>query len=213
MLKRTLPLAITIATGLLTLVALLFQLSPLSNLLLSWASFLAAIALVLGVLNLLAVHLTRTFRPGESGRFYSTVLVLSMLLVFALALTDARQLTENGVATLFNWVQAPLEASFAALLAFVLLFSGFQLLKRQRTLGALLFITTAVFTLLYHLLANNLLRQPLPDPLHNLLLQLGDWLENIVVTAGMRGLLIGIALGTITLSLRILAGWERPYQP
>ena len=75
------------------------------------------------------------------------------------------------------------------------------------------FITTAVFTLLYHLLANNLLRQPLPDPLHNLLLQLGDWLANIVVTAGMRGLLIGIALGTITLSLRILAGWERPYQP
>ena len=46
-----------------------------------------------------------------------------------------------------------------------------------------------------------------------MLLQLGDWLENVVALAGMRGLLIGIALGTITLSIRILAGWERPYQP
>lgn len=213
MLKRSLPLAVTIATGLLTLLALLFQLPPLYDLLLGWASFLAAVALVLGVLNLFSVHLTRTFRPSDSSRLYSAVLVLSMVLVFALALTDARQITRSGVVTVFTWVQAPLEASFAALLALVLLFSGFQLLKRQRTLGALLFLTTAVFTLLYHLLASNLIRQPLPPLLHTLLLQLGDWLENIVVTAGMRGLLIGVALGTITLSLRILAGWERPYQP
>lgn len=210
MLKRAIPLAFAIATGLLTLVALLVQLPALYTLLLGWAMFLATIALLLGVLNLLSVHLWRIAYPGETSRFYSVALVLGMVLVFAAALADAGHLTSNSLNLVFSWVQAPLEAAFAALLPLVLLFSGFQLLKRQRTLTAAVFLITAVFTLLYHLLRSNMVSQP---PLQAALLQLGDWLENIVALAGMRGLLLGIALGTITLGIRILAGWERPYQP
>ncbi|HSH64486.1 MAG TPA: hypothetical protein VLB84_01500, partial [Bacteroidia bacterium] len=44
---------------------------------------------------------------------YSIVLVLSVLSVFALAVTDALGQTEGGVETLFNTVQAPLEAAIS----------------------------------------------------------------------------------------------------
>lgn len=209
-LKRAIPLALALASGLLTLLALLLELPAIYTLLLGWATFLATIALLLGVLNLLAVHLRRIATPGASSRYYSAALVLGMVAVFAAALADANHLTTSSLATLFHWVQAPLEAAFAALLPLLLLFSGFQLLQRQPTVMTGLFFTTAVFTLLYHLLHTPLLP---PFPLQATLLQLGDWLENVVALAGMRGLLIGTALGTITLSLRILAGWERPYQP
>lgn len=208
--KRALPLALAIATGILTLVALLLQLPAIYTLLLNWATFLATIALLLGVLNLLSVHLKRVVYPSETSRVYSLTLVLGMVLVFAAALADANQLTSNSLGKVFFWVQAPLEAAFASLLPLMLLFSGFQLLQRQRTPMAVLFLITAVFTLLSHLLNHS----SLPAfPLQTALLQLGDWLENIIALAGMRGLLIGIALGTLTLGIRVLAGWERPYQP
>jgi hypothetical protein len=41
--------------------------------------------------------------------------------------------------------------------------------------------------------------------------QVRQVIDAIFVTAGMRGLLIGVALGTIMLSLRVLVGLERPY--
>jgi hypothetical protein len=205
MIKRTVPVAIAVAVGLLTFIGLLFNLPQLSNLLLSWAGFLVAVALLLGVLNLFAVHLSRLFR----GNGYSGVLVLGMLAVFALAITDdVLNLTENGVETIFQWVQAPLEAGVASLLAFVLLFAGFELLRRQRSIGALLFLLTAVLVLLsYAFTASRLL----PDAVAAIFLQIRRAIDAVFVTAGMRGILIGVALGTITLSIRLLVGAERPY--
>lgn len=211
MFKRSLPLAIAIATGFLTVVALLLELPVIYELLLNWAGFLAAIALVLGVLNLLAVHLARSLDSQAQYRLYSLVLLLSMLAVFGLAISDSLGLTQDSVSFIFNWIQTPLEAGLASLLPFILLFSGFQLLKRQRTVGTGLFLATAVLILLYNLIQTGLFDQQMPSLFSRLMLQIGDWINTVVVAAGMRGLLIGMALGTITLSLRVLVGWERPY--
>ena len=169
-----------------------------------WASFLAAIALVLGVLNLLLVHLTRLFRERN---LYSGVLVLGLLAVFAAAIVDELNGSDN-VNLIFNWVQAPLEAALASLLAIFLLLAGVQLLKRQRTRWAFLFSLTAVVMLLGQaLLTSRLLPAALRQPVN----QVVDFVQSIVVTAGIRGLLIGIALATLLLSLRLLMGVERPY--
>lgn len=203
MITRSIPVAVAIAVGLLTLIGLLFA-SPLSDLLLRWATFLAAVALLLGVLNLFAVHLSRIFR----GNIYSAVLVLSMGAVLALAVTDARNMTADFVPLIFNTVQVPLEAALASLLAFFLLFAGFQILKRQRSVGAILFLLTVVIFLLSNVLINSRL---LPDTATAPFTQIRSAITAVVVTAGMRGLLIGVALGTVTLSLRLLLGVERPY--
>ncbi len=204
MIKRRLPLAIAIAFGLLTLIGLLFV-PELSHLILGWAGFLAAVALLLGVLNLLLVHVTRLV----NGRnLYSGILVLGMLGVFGLAIADARAITENGVATAFNWVQAPLEAALASLLAFFLLIAGFQLLKRQRSWGAILFLVTAVLILLSQALIATAI---LPESIRAMLQQIQNGIQNVIAVAGMRGLLIGIALGTIMVSLRLLSGLDQPY--
>ncbi|MCA9943922.1 MAG: hypothetical protein H6656_06855 [Ardenticatenaceae bacterium] len=203
-LKQSIAIFIAVFFGLVTLVALLFNVSGVSNLILGWASFLAAIALILGVLNLLLVHLTRLFKERN---FYSGVLVLGMLLVFAAAVLDSMG-GSNNVDFLFSWVQAPLEAALASLLAIFLLLAGVQLLKRQRTRWAFLFGLTAVVMLLGQaLLASRLLPAALRQPVN----QVVEFVQNVVVTAGMRGLLIGVALGTLLLSLRLLMGVERPY--
>lgn len=210
MFKRGFPLAIAILFGLLTLISLLFALPEVSILILGWASFLVAVALLLGAINLLGVHTNRLFRKRPFGgqNLYSAVLVVSMLLVFTLGFTDLLGITEGGVGQIFRWIQAPLEAALASLLAFFLLVSGIYLLRRQRTVGSALFLATAVLILLSNALITLTI---LPPPVASFFLQLRDLIQNVVVLAGMRGILLGVALGAITLSVRLLLGLERPY--
>ena len=203
-LKQSIAIFIAVFFGLVTLVALLFNVSGISTIILGWASFLAAIALIFGVLNLLLVHLNRLFK-GKS--LYSGVLVLGMLVVFGVAVLDGLG-SRNNVDILFNWVQAPLEAALASLLAVFLLLAGVQLLKRQRSGLALLFSLSAIVMLLGQALLTSRL---LPNGLRQPVSQVYEFMQNIVVTAGIRGLLIGVALGTLLLSLRLLMGVERPY--
>ncbi|MCA9872777.1 MAG: hypothetical protein KC441_03965 [Anaerolineales bacterium] len=210
MFRRGLPLIIAVFFGVVTLLSLLFSIPEISSLILEWASFLAAVALLLGVINLFSVHTQRMAgnRPVGGQNLYSAVLVISMLVVFGLGLTDLLGITENGTGQVFNWVQAPLEAALASLLAFFLLFSGIRLLQRQRTVYSILFLVTAVLILL----SNALIFSPLlPQSASLILQQLRDFVQNVIVTSGMRGILLGVALGAITLSIRLLLGLERPY--
>ena len=203
-LKQSIAIFIAVFFGLITLIALLFNVSGISTIILGWASFLAAIALIFGVLNLLLVHLSRLFKERN---LYSGVLVLGMLVLFGAAILDGLG-GSNNVDTLFNWVQAPLEAALASLLAIFLLLAGVQLLKRQRTGWAFLFGLSAIVMLLGQALLTSRL---LPAALRQPVSQVYDFVQDIVVTAGIRGLLIGVALGTLLLSLRLLMGIERPY--
>lgn len=206
-LKRYLPLSIAISFGLLTLIGLLVPLPPVSSLLLNWAGLLLAVALILGVLNLFSVHLNRLF----SGKnLYSGILVLSMLLVFALALIESRGTAgaDLTVASAFSWVIYPLEAALASLLAFFLLFAGFRLLRRQPGPWSLLFLLTVILMLSSSAL---LFSQLLPGQITELIGTFQRFVNDIVVVSGMRGILIGVALGTVVLSIRVLVGLDRPY--
>lgn len=205
--RRHLPFAVALLFGLLALIGLLLGFAPIRDLVMNWASFLATVALLLGVLNLFAVHLDRLV----SGRnFNSGILVISMLVVFLLAITDsaAVNVTERGVQTAFDWFQAPLEAALASLMAFFLLFAGVRLFQRQRNLWSLLFLLTAVLILLSNALGASAL---IPAGVASLLVEMRSLVDGILVTAGMRGILIGVALGTIAISIRLLIGLDRPY--
>ena len=191
-------MVLAIAFGALALLGILLVPS-LGVTLTAWASFLAAVALLLGVVNLLSVH----FRRLGGGNAYSAVLIIGMGLVFVLAITDWLDVTDGGVSAIFNYVQAPLEAAMASMLVFFLIFSGFRLLQKQRNWWSLLFIVTAIILLLS--------QTTLPSFLSDIFTWVGDVISKLFVNAGMRGLLIGVSLGVIVISLRILTGSERPY--
>jgi hypothetical protein len=198
LLQRGLPTTIAVIAGLTTLAGLLLF-PDLGNRLLEWAAFLAAVALVLGILNLFAIHLRRSGKRNV----YSLVLVIAMLAVFALALTDALGVTSEGVEQVFTLVQVPLEAALASLLAFFLLFAGIRLWQRQRSGWSVLLLLTVLFLLL--------IQSPLPAAVEALVEPIRTFIYAVVVTAGVRGFLLGVALATIILSIRLLAGLERPY--
>lgn len=201
--RHLLPVAIAISFGILTLLGLLLSLSNLTTPFLSWATFLAAVALLLGVVNLFSVHISRFI---FNRNVYSGVLAISMLVTFGLAITDSMGMTDGGLDFVFKWVQAPLEAALASLLAFFLLFTGVRLLKERRTVWSILFLVTAVLLLLLAALS-----ALLPPSIQSTLTSIEGLIQGLFVLSAVRGVLIGVALGIVLLSLRVLIGVERPY--
>jgi hypothetical protein len=197
-LKQSLPLVLAYIFGVLALVGLLF-IPGLAKTLTGWVGFLAAVAILIGILNLLSVH----FRRLLQGNIYSIVLVISLLAMIGLGVTDYIEVTDDAVSIAFEYVQAPLEAALASMLAFFLLFAGVRVLRRRRSWWGLLFIGSVIIFLLG--------RTPLPGKIGEVVANFSDVLTGVFVTAGMRGILIGVAIGAIAVSIRVLMGIDRPY--
>lgn len=98
----------------------------------------------------------------------------------------------------------PIEASLLGILAITLIYALTRLLRRRFDLLSIIFLLSAFF----FLLANApMLWGGIPFVSDFL----APWIQDIFVTAGTRGLLLGIALGALLTGLRILLTIDRPY--
>lgn len=203
--KQRIPLITAVGIGALTLIGLLFSIPAISRLTLTWGALFAAFALLLGILNLFNVHIRRLL---DDRNLYSGLLVITMMVVFLIAITDQLGLTSGLVDDIFIYIQMPLEAAIASLLFFFLLFALVHLLKRNRSFHAYLFLGVVLLAIVGSLASQLTF---VPQNIATIIGRIIEGLNAVVVTAGVRGLLIGIALGTIMLSIRLLLGLERPY--
>lgn len=205
--KRILPTAFAIAAGLTVLVGYLIpipQLIILRDQLIRWAIVIAAFAFILGFFNILRVNLNRTIMKKQGGA-YKTVLVLSALVslvVTAAGLTQislARSISDWW----FRYVLSPLQASAAALIALALGLAAFRLLRSRRNASTVLFLLAGAIVSLGIL--------PLTGAPGKILAQLRQWWLDVPATAGMRGFLIGVGLGTVLIGIRVVLGIDRPH--
>ena len=220
LLKRIFPVALTIAIGWLVLISflpldrsnpLVASLVNVRAMLIEWALILAAFALLLGYINLIAVHIRRV-QQGESI-FYSIALIVSSW--FALGLWGGSVLRalqaglplENAIRGMdsldgvFNLIIAPAQSALGALLAILVAVAGFRALRTRRSAGMLLFVLTAIIVAL---------TQPAVPPIGAVLRPIRELLIDPVTTGGLRGLLLGVALGSIVVGLRLLVGADKP---
>ena len=203
--KGLVSTAIAIASGVLVLSGYFFATPALLNVrikLVDWAVILAAFAIFVGIVNLLAVHGNKV-RKKEKGSIYSFILVLSLFatLLLGLALRPEHRI----VAALFKSIQLPVEASLMAVLAVTLTYASIRLLRRRLNLVGFVFLITALLILF----------GTAPLPFLGDILILSDlvrpFITQVLAAGGARGILIGVALGTLTIGLRVLFGADRPY--
>jgi hypothetical protein len=171
-------------------------LPDLSNAFVTWAGILFAFALLLGLLNLLSVHVGR-IRQRAEGWQYSAVLIATVVIVLAAGLNGV---TSRSLQWIFRNVQVPLQATFLSLLVFFIASATVRSF-RVRSIGTVLMMLTAVVVLLGQM--------PFGDNISTDLVDLQQWIRSVPAVAGQRGILLGVALGTIATGLRILLGVER----
>ena len=196
---KWLPTAIAIAVGLVTLLDFFFTLPLLDAVgaaFKQWTIILTAFALLLGLVNLLQVHLTRIIRRNEASAGYSAIVASTAVIVFAIGLWFG--LPSNPLTWIFDNLYTPLQGAFFALVAFFLATAAYRAL-RARSIETTWMLLAALIVLVGQ------------TPILGVLADAREWVLNVPSTAGVRGILLGVALGTIATALRLLIGWDRPY--
>ena len=197
---RYIAVAIAIVAGLIVLIGYFVPaLAGVQGVLLNWAIILAGVAALVGVFNLISVHGDKV-RRREKGSIYSAILLISLFasFIFGLALGP----DNPNMRLLVSAVIVPVEATLMALLSVTLLYASIRLLRRRTDLMSIVFLLTAVLMLI----ASATL--PFSSPLNDLI---RPWIQQVLALGGARGILIGVALGTLTTGLRVLFGADRPY--
>lgn len=204
---RVLATAITIGFGLITLLALLvgdWLLNPstvallngLLSILLELVTITLALAVLIGILNLLSVHLGRITRR-QRGALPGVVLILSFVLVIATYIVQ-----RSTSIILLEKVQVSIESALAALLLFALVYGAAGVLRRRTSLAGVLFVAVVLIMLM----------GALPLSWLSSISGLRDWLLTVPVNAGARGMLLGIGLATLVAGVRVLIGQDRSYR-
>ena len=176
--------------------ALVAPLNTISNLFIRLVVVVIALTLVIGIFNLLSVHAVRLVRgPGTGARLNSLVLLVSFIVALL-----AYQFSSDYNLILEN-VQVQIELALAALICFALVYGAFRLLRRGVTWGGLVFLAGMLIILIGALPLSQL------EPLQ----QVTDWLTRVPLSAGARGILLGIALATLVTGVRVIIGQDRTY--
>jgi hypothetical protein len=112
---------------------------------------------------------------------------------------------------MYEYLFQPLTATMFALLAFYVASAAFRAF-RAKNAEAILLLGTAFLILLGQTFAGSFLTGWLPDWLSFLRTEnLTAWIMGVFNTAGNRAIMIGIALGIASTSLKVLLGVDRSY--
>lgn len=204
--KSPLSTAIAIAVGFIILLGYFLAmpgLDSIRSILLEWAVILAAMATWVGALNLLSVH-GRKIGERHTDTPYSLVLIIAFALTLVAGIWDLAVHPQFSILDrIVGSIQIPVEASLMALLTVSLAYASIRLLRRRRNVFTITFFISLVVFLLLSSGLLSLFNSSVVPPVTAALGRLP--------VAGARGLLIGIALGSLTTGLRILTGTDRPY--
>ena len=202
--QRTLPVLITFVFGI-ALVLQYYVPHPASEGFLQemsvWNQIIAGFAIVLGVGSLLSSHYLK-IKHQESGWGYSGVLFVSMFVMFGAGLWAEGKAEGTVFGWLYDYVLVALQGTMFSLLAFFVASAAYRAF-RARSLEATILLGAAVIVMAG--------RVPLGEYLLPGIGQISDWIMNVPNTAAQRGILIGVSLGGIAISIKIIFGIERAY--
>ena len=202
--QRTLPVLITFVFGIALVLQYYVPLPASENFLQEisvWNQIIAGFASILGVGSLLSTHYLK-IKHQESGWGYSGVLFGSMFVMFGTGLWAEGKADGTAFGWLYDYVLVALQGTVFSLLAFFVASAAYRAF-RARSLEATILLSAAVIGMAG--------RVPLGEYLLPGIGQISDWIMNVPNTAAQRGILIGVSLGGIAISIKIIFGIERAY--
>jgi hypothetical protein len=183
---------------------LLIPIDPLVTIrtrLVEWVIVLAGVAGLVAIVHLLSVH-WRKMTARRNKNFNSAFLLIAFVITFitGVALKPGHPTMQRIV----THIQVPIEASLMGVLAISLTVAAIRLFQKR---GGWMSIVFAISAFVFLVIGSGFLSASANIPV------LKDVLAavNALPIAGARGILIGVALGSLTTGLRVLLGSDRPY--
>ena len=203
--KREIPIFLVFITGL-VMVIQYFVPHAASEFVFKYANdfviVIGILALPIGIYSLVNTTVRKArFEPGE--RFYSVVTLAGFAIMVLTGLRRDWANDPNGLHRhLFQYVLTPAQSSLFAMLAFYIASAAYRAFRVRTLLAAVLLVTAFVVMLRI---------VPLPDPVGAWNRDLVRWILAVPNLASKRAIIIGVALGAVAYSIKILLGIERAY--
>ena len=208
--KRQLPLMVAFIFGIIGIVIGYVPHQSFEDLyteLVGWDRLLAAFALLLGMYSLLRMHYKRIERK-EKGFGFSIILWAGFMITFAAGVYNEgdwlfeRRASHGSLSWIYDYIFKPAGATMFSVLAFFIASAAYRTFRARTTTAALLLIAALVV----------MIRQvPVGDMISPRIPELSTWLMEIPNAAVKRGIFLGVSLGVVATSLRIIFGVERAY--
>lgn len=204
--KREIPLAITFIVGAVVVLDYFFKIgsgtwsvSNMSREIQNWTLIIAAFALGLAAVNLMRIHLAN-IRMRKPGWYNSVALIVTLVVMSAIGISQG---TNSALYRYwYTGFLVPVDATIFSLLAFYITSAAYRAF-RARNVDATILLVTAFVVMLGRAPIGELIWKRIPD--------ITKWLMDYPNMAGQRGIIIGAAIGALSLGLRILVGLERSY--
>lgn len=210
--RREIPLLITAIVGIVFVVQYFIPHWPfgkMSDWFSDWFSIVQACAIILGALNLLKISAQKVVGKKEDWG-YSVMIIISFIVVVVIGAAGGEGFRNPGTAFdwLYNFVYIPLSATMFAILAFFVASASYRAF-RARNFEATLLLIAAFFVMIGRVPVGYTLSSWLPEGWR--LADFASWTMNFPQAAGQRAIMIGIGLGIVSTSLRIILGLERSH--
>lgn len=223
--RRQVPLVLCFAFG---IVMALTEFSPhafskkLNEEVIDWSLVIGLFALVLAVATLVQSHWVRIRRRTEHWQ-YSYVVFAGMIIMLLIGvptiLNKISFLSKIHLSFgpkspifvwLFDYVQVPMDATMFSLLAFFIASAAYRAF-RARTLEATLLLVASLIVMIGNAPVGDLIWNTVMPFADNLPSDARQWILDNPNLSARRGIILGISLGAISQSIRIILGIERSY--
>lgn len=210
--RRQVPLALCFLFGIAMIVT---QFSPHSvsqkvyEEVIDWNLIIMPFVLILAVATLIQTHLTRIQRRVEHWQ-YSLFVFAGLLTMVVIGIPFGPQ---NPVFEwLYNNVQVPMDATMFSLLAFFIASAAYRAF-RARAFEATLLLISAMIVMVGNVPIGDYIWNSVLSwiPLEDGASKARQWILDIPNLAARRGIILGVSLGVISQSIRIILGIERSY--
>lgn len=216
LIKKQIPLAIVFITGVLTLVSYYVPHKVSVNYIETmnkWENIVVAFAFLLGLISLFFSHYNKIARKADGWGYSLFVFIGFLAMVLPSYFSHGKQMTDAGLTPLgwsFKFIYNALSGTMFAVLAFYIVSTAYRSFRIKSMQAFVLFV--AAFILI-------LGKVPLGQIIWDSALgwtrigidQVIEWIMQVPAVAGKRGIMIGISIGAIVTSLKIIFGIEKQY--
>jgi len=180
-----------------------------------WLIVIGGFSMVLGLASLVHMHAGKIKRQ-VAGWGYSAVLFIGIVgTLIAGIVSKGSILRPDMTTTSFGWIydnmMVALQGTMFSILGFYVVSAAFRTF-RARTLEAGFLLVAAIVVMFGHVPLGEFLWEKVFTP--KLPVQIGgiaDWIMNVPNMAAKRGIMLGVVLGIVAMSLKMIFGIERGY--